>query len=210
MARATASILFGLCLGACGGASDSPNDSGASHDAAVGDAHSNDSTDAAGTDGAVAASDLAMFMGEPGTLGGITAAHNTARQNAMPVPSPALPLLTWSDTLAQTAQSWAGQCMFKHSGTSGLGENIYASAGFTPTGAEVVMNWVSESANYDYGANSCSGTCGHYTQVVWRATTQLGCGLQACSQNSPFMGFSNWTMVVCNYTPPGNDGSRPY
>jgi hypothetical protein len=36
---------------------------------------------------------------------------------------------------------------------------------------------------------------GHFTQVVWRQTTQLGCGVSTCR------GMDIW---VCEYDPPGN------
>lgn len=91
------------------------------------------------------------------------------------------------------------------------GENLYASAGSTPTGAGVSQDWVSEASSYDYATNSCSGVCGHYTQVVWRATSMLGCAVKTCSQNSPFGGHPDWTIVVCEYDPPGNYvGQKPY
>lgn len=118
--------------------------------------------------------------------------------------------MTWDATVAAAAQAWADQCNFSHY-TAGYGQNLYASAGGgPPTPTAVVNNWVSEAANYNYSSNSCSGTCGHYTQVVWRTSTLLGCGIKACSTNSPFQNFPNWYIVVCNYSPPGNNGSRPY
>jgi len=69
---------------------------------------------------------------------------------------------------------------------------------------------VSEKANYNYSANSCSATCGHYTQVVWRNSLRLGCGVKNCTTGSPFGGGA-WQFWVCNYDPPGNiSGQRPY
>jgi hypothetical protein len=32
-----------------------------------------------------------------------------------------------------------------------------------------------------------------------------------CTKNSPFSGFPEWQIWVCNYDPPGNfNGTRPY
>ncbi len=148
--------------------------------------------------------------GEPAGLSGITSAHNAARASAMPAPSPALGPLTWAEPLAQAAQSWADGCKFEHSGGE-YGENLYASAGSTPTGPSVVKSWADEVADYDYGSNSCTKVCGHYTQVVWRDSKQLGCAMKACTTNSPFGSFASWTLVVCEYDPPGNfTGKKPY
>ena len=139
----------------------------------------------------------------------MTAAHNAARA-AVAGANPPIPPLTWSADVAATAQAWADKCMFDHSGGK-YGENIYASGGSTPTPADVVNSWVGEAKDYNYANNSCSGTCGHYTQVVWRASTKLGCGMKNCTTNSPFSGFPNWTLWVCNYDPPGNfNGQKPY
>lgn len=142
------------------------------------------------------------------TLNGITAQHNMARAAVNPVPATPLPAMTWSATVAATAQAWANGCNFMHNPAGTYGENIYASTGGS-TPAAVVGNWVAEKSNYNYGANTCSGVCGHYTQVVWRASVRLGCGVRSCTTGSPF-GSGNWQFWVCNYDPPGNSGGRPY
>jgi uncharacterized protein YkwD len=119
-----------------------------------------------------------------------------------------IPPLTWSGTVAATAQAWANNCMFKHSGGQ-YGENIFATSGMAKP-SDVVGSWVSEQAKYDYANNSCSAVCGHYTQVVWAKSLRLGCAVADCTQNSPF-GGGNWQFWVCNYDPPGNFvGERPY
>jgi hypothetical protein len=42
----------------------------------------------------------------------------------------------------------------------------------------------------------------HYTQMIWRDTTALGCGEAICDKT---------LIVACNYDPPGNYiGRRPY
>ena len=144
-------------------------------------------------------------------LCGMTGQHNQARASVKPVPSTPLPSMSWDATVAATAQAWADQCNFTHN-TAGYGQNLYASAGGgPPTPTAVVSSWVSEVSAYDYSANTCSGTCGHYTQVVWRNSILLGCGIKSCSTNTPFGAqFPNWYIVVCNYSPAGNNGSRPY
>jgi len=150
-------------------------------------------------------------MGDPegnAALNGITRLHNQAREQVSPAPGTPLPALNWSGTLASAAQSWADGCKFGHS-NSAYGENIYATSG-TATPADVVGSWVSEKAKYNYASNTCSGTCGHYTQVVWANSISLGCGVKTCTQGSPF-GSPSWQLWVCNYDPPGNyNGQKPY
>jgi uncharacterized protein YkwD len=136
------------------------------------------------------------------------AAQNAVRAGATPVPSPPLTPYTWSTTVAAYAQNWANQCQFEHS-MGMYGENIYASTD-TPTPQDVVSSWASEAADYDYATNSCSNVCGHYTQIVWRSSTEVGCAVASCTQNSPF-GSGAWSFVVCDYDPAGNYvGQKPY
>ena len=143
---------------------------------------------------------------------GITALHNQARAAVSPKPATAIPALTWNTTVVAAAQKVANTCVFKHSG-NGYGENIYAAAGSSPTPTAVVNSWTSEKANYNYSTNTCATgkVCGHYTQVVWRGSKQLGCAQKTCTTNSPFSGFPTWYFWVCNYSPAGNIiGQKPY
>jgi pathogenesis-related protein 1 len=155
--------------------------------------------------------------------------HNAARAGTLagvtvsPVPAPALPALTWSASAEAVAQAWANRCVYEHNpgrsadGTS-RGENIAATtpggrANATP--AYVVGLWAGEWPDYTYATNSCAAgkVCGHYTQVVWRGTTRVGCAKVTCVVNSPFVGASSptWDFFVCDYEPPGNYvGQRPY
>ncbi len=145
-------------------------------------------------------------------LKGITASHNQARAAVIPKPATAIPALTWNTTVVAAAQKVANTCVFKHSG-NGYGENIYAAAGSIPTASAVVKSWTSESVNYNYNTNTCAAgkVCGHYTQVVWRGSKQLGCAQKTCTTNSPFSGFPTWYFWVCNYSPAGNIiGQKPY
>jgi len=139
--------------------------------------------------------------------------HNCARKTVVPAPAVPIVPLHWSASLADTAQTYANRCIWAHSGTSGLGENLYASAPPSAAQTAAANSWANEFANYDYAGNTCASgqQCGHYTQMVWRTTRQVGCGIANCSTGSPFTNFPNWTIVVCNYTPPGNYVSqRPY
>ena len=159
--------------------------------------------------------DVPGGVGEPAALEGITLAHNQAR--AAVQTQPPLPPLAWSPELAATAAAWIAQCrdtdaptgLIDHNpGRSDghpyyVGENIFASGGQADP-QQAVQLWVQEQANYDYATNACNGVCGHYTQVVWRATLEVGCAVGNC----PGLQFPG--SLVCNYGPGGNSGGRPY
>jgi pathogenesis-related protein 1 len=140
-------------------------------------------------------------------------AHNEFRRRV------GTPDLTWSEALAARAVRWAVTladrgCALQISGTEGLGENLFrvtygtaaaARVRALVTPSSVVGDWASEAADYSYGDNRCAHgkDCGHYTQIIWRDTREVGCGVASCPA-----GGQIW---VCNYAPAGNvRGRRPY
>lgn len=119
-----------------------------------------------------------------------------------------VPPLTWSPQLANYAQEWATQLLrenrFEHRRNNLYGENLAWAGGQQLSPERVVTMWAEEVKDYNYATNSCKPgkMCGHYTQVVWRNTKQVGCGMARGN------GKEIW---VCNYNPPGNFvGQRPY
>lgn len=109
------------------------------------------------------------------------------------------PALTWDNSLAQQGQNWANRCVFEHS-SMGNGENLWAgSGGFN--GASAVTSWYDEIKDYNWNYPGFSMSTGHFTQLVWKSTTKVGCGLKKCSS---MMGMSNAYFLVCEYSPPGN------
>jgi pathogenesis-related protein 1 len=131
--------------------------------------------------------------------------------------------LSYSPALAATAQAWAdnlkktNDCQMRHSTSDGrYGENLYWASALTWSDGrkellnvdskKVVDSWASEKADYDYASNHCTTgkMCGHYTQIVWRTTTTVGCGMAVCENTQEQI----W---VCQYQPAGNWlGERPY
>lgn len=119
-----------------------------------------------------------------------------------------VPPLLWSEELENYAQEWANylsqENIFEHSpgvGLSGSGENIAAGSSMT----QMLNLWIEERDDYEGSSNTCriDNGCLHYTQMVWRNTTQIGCGV------APHERYGN--VMVCNYSPPGNYiGQRPY
>jgi uncharacterized protein YkwD len=127
-------------------------------------------------------------------------AHNAVRSRV------GVPPLAWSNQLAARAQDWANYLLAKrqffHRPNSRFGENLFEVRGAAATPAEVVDDWASESREYNHRSNLCRGVCGHYTQIVWRNTQEVGCAVARAGEREVW---------VCNYSPPGNwVGERPY
>lgn len=127
-------------------------------------------------------------------------AHNEVRAKV------GIPPLAWSDNLARAAQEWANQLIaerrFDHRPKSKTGQNLFRMDGGRETPKKVVERWASEAANFNYKANRCKGECGHYTQIVWRSTIEVGCAVARGGTREVW---------VCEYAPPGNYvGRRPY
>lgn len=79
------------------------------------------------------------------------------------------------------------------------GENL-AEGYATPVLA--IDAWANEEKKYDYEKPKFSESTGHYTQLVWKNTTAVGCGAVQCS-NDASNGVQGW-YLVCEYSPAGN------
>ncbi|KAI8067108.1 CAP domain-containing protein [Gongronella butleri] len=101
------------------------------------------------------------------------------------------PPLKWDNTLANYASNYIGHCQFKHSGGP-YGENLAMGYG---DWTSVVNAWYDEVKDYSYSNPGFSMATGHFTQVVWKGSTKIGCGFASCNGQK---------MYSCNYDPPGN------
>lgn len=131
-----------------------------------------------------------------------------------------------SDLQGVQHRSDRDKCLAEGFKCESLGENIAAGEGtdYTTISAEKaaqikderVSNVVNEKKHgwcgeeepfYDDAAKNCNGgECGHFTQVVWDATTEIGCGAKLNYDGNAY----TWA-VVCNYNPTGNlNGKNPY
>lgn len=123
--------------------------------------------------------------------------------------------VSWSPEIATFAQQWADELArqgeFRHRPREDqrYGENL---AGGTTRAFTVLVGasmWYDEKKLYRPGTvfSASQMKAGHYTQMVWRSSDQIGAGMAVCRTGR----YKGWTILVCNYAPPGNvSGQRPY
>ena len=75
-----------------------------------------------------------------------------------------------------------------------MGENLYMTTGSSVTGNDAVDLWYDEVKKYNFKKQGFSMETGHFTQLVWKNSKSLGCGV-ACKKGC---------FVTCNYYPAGN------
>ena len=143
----------------------------------------------------------------------ILAEHNKERALVGVAP------LTWSDKLAADAQAWAdhlsttGEFAHSPSFAAGKGEYGEAIAGLSNTTDSGIidgqMRWAAEKDNPGYHGEPfypdpkfTNGAPGHYTQMVWRNTTEVGCATAPA-------GALPFPVLVCRYNPSGNFYGQP-
>ena len=133
----------------------------------------------------------------------ILAAHNRERAEM------SVPPLEWDDKLATNAADWAGHLSrtgrFEHSpdapGQEVEGENIWGGTPGYYLPENMIRLWIAEKKNFQPGvfpSNSRSGAVedvSHYTQLVWRKTSRVGCAVNADGKEE---------ILVCRYSSPGN------
>ncbi|MBL1376785.1 hypothetical protein JKV55_05465 [Zobellella sp. CGMCC 1.18722] len=129
-------------------------------------------------------------------------AHNRAREEV------GAASLGWSARATEQAERWAGilarRCTLEHSRGSGFGENLFMGTQGFYDELDGVRAWEEEKRDYRGQplTRALAPVVGHYTQMVWPATRELGCATSSCD---------NHLILVCNYYPPGNYlGERAY
>ena len=139
-------------------------------------------------------------------------AHNAARAKYS---NGGVNPLTQSSSLDAGAQEWAIHLASidrldhaSFAARNGNGENLFvayntATVGPDIVAAQMVNSWVSEAFNYDYSQPRFSLDTGHFTQVVWKSTTTLGCGYAIGSHTENGTRFNAY-YAVCRYSPSGN------
>jgi uncharacterized protein YkwD len=139
----------------------------------------------------------------------VLAAHNRERDVT------GVPPLRWNLALEASAREWADHLAatgrFEHAPErprDPQGENLWAGTPGYYSAEAMVDAWVREKRYFKPGnfpANSVTGRVGdvgHYTQLVWRRTTQVGCAMARGARED---------VLVCRYNEPGNYiGERPF
>ena len=139
----------------------------------------------------------------------VLAAHNRERATLDIEP------LRWNAGLAADAQKWADHLAatgsFKHAPEQDddpQGENLWAGTRDAFVLESRVGAWIREKSYFKQGVfphNSTTGNVedvGHYTQLIWRDTRQVGCAQAAGGRED---------ILVCRYSSAGNYiGERVY
>ncbi len=117
----------------------------------------------------------------------------------------------YADILASTGE-------FRHDPTNhqnNYGENLYAFSKDKPLTIDDAMpHWFDdEEPHYHYEDGSCDigYQCGHYTQVIWQNTREVGCATAKYQRGR----FKNGYIYVCKYYKAGNisfngENLKPY
>ena len=127
-------------------------------------------------------------------------AHNKARAAV------GLPKLKWNCKLADLAQEWAKRGVFEHRANPVYGENIFVNIDTGVSAASGVQSWLTEKSFWNNPTAICQKgkVCTHYTQIVWKTTSEIGCGIHRS-------GSGKWKlMLVCNYSPAGNAPGKAF
>ncbi|CAK7273143.1 hypothetical protein SEPCBS119000_005493 [Sporothrix epigloea] len=149
--------------------------------------------------------------------------HNLHRSNH------SAPAVSWNTDLASYAATVAASCVFAHnlkpgSSTGSYGQNIavYGASGdvasTNPSGvvAQAVTDmwyngevWQFPEDGYGESNPDMSNfeAWGHFSQVVWAATTEIGCASQYCAPGTIYSGMGSW-FTVCDYRSQGNMGGE--
>ena len=120
------------------------------------------------------------------------------------------PALQWSSDLEQDAKQWAahlaamGGNKLVHADKetrNGQGENLWMGAAGYFSYNQMVQTWANEKKYFKAGVFPNVSQTGngynvsHYTQVVWKNTTKIGCAQARAGGND---------LLVCRYDPAGN------
>jgi uncharacterized protein YkwD len=107
------------------------------------------------------------------------------------------PPMKLTDKLNQYAQEWAERLaqtgQLEHRESNKYGENLYygwsSDPKFDVSAGVPVQAWYDEIKDYNFNKPGFSPKTGHFTQVLWVKSTELGCG-KAKSKDKKFLSFA--------------------
>lgn len=109
------------------------------------------------------------------------------------------PPLKWSAKLASDSEKWAKELLkdrkLQHS-SGEYGENLAFASGYELTGAGATQMWYDEVKDYNFKNPGNFGGTGHFTQVVWFESQQMGVAKAGEGNGAQY--------VVARYSPAGN------
>ncbi|KAI9980633.1 hypothetical protein PInf_009936 [Phytophthora infestans] len=134
--------------------------------------------------------------------------HNYFRTTGLPWSAGNMRRIGWDAALATKAASTAATC----SATCGNGINAFQTSSTNASSAidEAIQQWVVETGVSTINTMTQPGSSGldvgvgyynSYSQILWAETTSVGCATATCSGGE---------LVVCEYSPAGNDGKSPW
>ena len=132
----------------------------------------------------------------------LLAVHNQARAEVGAAP------LHWDPRLAEAAASYgptlASLGRLQHSSRAqrpGQAENLAMDLDWRGTPESMAGMWIAEKSMFQPGTFPAVTRTGrwedvaHYTQIIWRGTTHVGCAIHD---------DNGWSYLVCRYSPKGN------
>ncbi|WP_439533492.1 CAP domain-containing protein [Polymorphobacter sp.] len=139
----------------------------------------------------------------PDFMARVMALHNRARAEVK------VPPLVWDEALVADARLWATalarQRLFEHDQTNRpepQGENLFMGTAGAYSVEEMIGEWVSERALLRGPGDWLASfpAVGHYTQMVWRTTSRVGCAMMRNGEDD---------YLVCRYRKAGNVMGEP-
>ena len=149
----------------------------------------------------------APLAAQPSTSTRLLTAHNVERASV------GVPPLQWDPALAASAASYGPALerlgRLAHSpreSRPGQRENLWRGTRGAFSPEQMVGSWTAEKRDFRPGIFPDVSSTGnwhdvsHYTQMIWRGTTHVGCAIHSGAQ---------WDFLICRYSPPGNKDGKP-
>ncbi|KAJ5204400.1 uncharacterized protein N7498_005279 [Penicillium cinerascens] len=134
--------------------------------------------------------------------------HNIHRSNH------SAPSVDWDSSLESSARTLASRCVYHHDTSidgGGYGQNIGYGVEANEIGVMITNLMYNGEIGYfptPYGASQPSMSdfekWGHFSQIVWKGTTHVGCATVMCNDLGNVDSSSSLPFTVCNYSPAGN------